>query len=664
MAELKRALGFGTIFSLAIASIMGTGMFFGAKIGASYSGNASILSWVIISIISVYISTFFGELVALFPKAGGIYEFSKHAYGRFTSFLMGWLAWIVGNLTTALLIVAAIDYLIPVASGRLALGDFSVSFAVIKIVISILLIVMLNLIAFYGIEASGFVIVILAILSLSIILSVVIPGISRIDIENLTPFFSIAAEPAYTSFLGFFDHTAILFGVPILMAIFFIVESFFGWESATYLSEETKNPEKNIPKALVYGTIIVGILATSLSAVSLGVIPWKILVTSQAPLLLVFERINGSLGFLLNYGIFIALIGPAAGGIITMPRLILALARDKLFIAQLSEVHPRYKTPYKAILFQTAVSLVIFSMAFGKYKTLLTLLLPLGLIMYIAIILAVPILRRKHRDVKRTFKVPFANIGSFLVILFLLLLLAVWIMEDADALHILRLGLSFVSLGIPIYLLLEIYYDPDFIVKVNDGLAYFTLLTERIVLPKSVRKEILELLGDIKGKMVLEFGCSVGTLTLHLAESVKPDGRIYATDLSKKDLIIAKNRMTKRGHEHVVIIHDEHQVNRVHPDIPHVDAIISIGMMGYIQDVKKVLGEMRELLPLGGKIVFVDYADFFKIIPNVAWLSNNATIERIFRESGFSVFVTRKKGLFWNYVYVYGMKSHQDVPFI
>jgi len=138
MAELKRTLGFGTILSLAIASIMGTGMFFGAAIGASYSGNASIISWIIISLVAIYISTFFGELVAMFPKAGGIYEFSKQTYNRFTSFMIGWLAWIVGNLTTALMIVAAIDYLIPDPSQF-----------ILKLVISVVLIILLNVIAFF-----------------------------------------------------------------------------------------------------------------------------------------------------------------------------------------------------------------------------------------------------------------------------------------------------------------------------------------------------------------------------------------------------------------------------------------------------------------------------------------------------------------------------------
>jgi len=634
MAELKRALGFWTILSLSIASIMGTGMFFGAGIGSRYSGNDSVLSWIILFFVAVYISMFFSELVAMFPKAGGVYEFSKQTYNRFTSFMMGWLAWLVGNLTTALLIVAAIDYLIP-----------DPSHFVLKMSIGIILIILLNAVAFFGIEASGAIIVILAALSISLILSVIFPGIFIMDISSLSPFFTYGVAP-------------------ILITIFFIAESFFGWESATYLSEETKNPEKTIPKALIYGTIIVGVLATLISSVSLGMVPFQILTATTAPLSIVFERIYGALGDLLNYGVFIALIGSAAGGIITMPRLILALARDKLFIAQLSGIHPTFKTPYKAIMFQTIISMVILGMAFGRYRTLLSLLLPLGLIMYIFIIMIVPILRHKYPDAPRSFKVPFGKIGAYLLAGFLFSLMTLWIIAEPNAWQILKLGLSFVAIGIPIYLLLEIYYNPDFIVGVNDALAYFTLLTERFILPKSVRNEILLLLGNIRKRTILEFGCSVGTLTLHLAENVKPGGKVYATDLSEKDLIITKNRMIKKGHTHVIVIHDEHQINRVHPDVPHVDAIVSIGMMGYLQDVKKVLREMWEIMPYGGKIVFLDYADFFKVIPNVAWLSNDQVIEKVFRDVGFSVFVRRQKGMFWNYVYVYGVKFREDIPYV
>ena len=256
--------------------------------------------------------------------------------------------------------------------------------------------------------------------------------------------------------------------------------------------------------------------------VSLGIVPYQILTATPAPLSLVFERIYGAFGKILNYGVFIALIGSAAGGLITMPRLILALARDKLFISQLSEIHPRFKTTYKAIMFQAVISLIIFGMAIGRYRTLLSLLLPLGLILYIFIILTVLILSHQYPDMQRSFKVPFANIGSYLVVGFLISLMVIWIASEPNAWQILKLGLSFVAIGIPIYLLLEAYYDPDFIIRVNDALAYFTLLTERFILPSNVRKEILTLLGDIRSKTVLEYGCSVGTLTLDLAENVKP----------------------------------------------------------------------------------------------------------------------------------------------
>ncbi|MBI1936431.1 amino acid permease [Candidatus Woesearchaeota archaeon] len=634
MAELKRALGFWTTLSLAISSIMGTGLYFGMSIGSGYSGNASILAWVILSAIALVISFYFAELASAFPKAGGIYEFSKHAYGKFFSFMMGWTAWIVGNLTTSLLVVAAIDYLIPPSSAWLKLG------------IGILIIVILNLIAYLGVEVSAYLLVFFAFTSVSVLLAVILPGLFRIDTGNFSPFFAFGASS-------------------IVITMFFIIESFFGWESATYLSEETKEPEKTIPIAIIAGTLIVGILGILVTAVSLGIIPWRILSSSGAPLSNVSGIILGNFGMrMVNIGIFASLIGAAASGIITMPRLILALARDKLFIAQLSDIHEKLNTPYKAILFQAFVSLAVFVMALGKYKALLSLLLPLGLLMYTFVIIAVPILRRKEPRLPSLFRVPFAALTSAVLMAFFVIMIAVWVQQDAGSINSLKLGASLIFVGIPIYLLLNVYYNPDAIIRINDALAYLTLITEKIILPKKVRKEIIALLGDIKNRKLLEFGCSVGTLTMHLAEAVGPDGTVYATDLSRIELAIARKRLLKKGHTHVYVVHDEHQVNRVHPSIPHVDAIVSIGMMGYLQDVRKVLKEMRSLLPYGGKIVLMDYADFFKVIPNVAWLSSNMAIEKVFRDAGFSVFVTRKKGLFWNYIFVYGIKFHENVPYI
>ena len=120
---------------------------------------------------------------------------------------------------------------------------------------------------------------------------------------------------------------------------------------------------------------------------------------------MVSEKTIGYFGMMIvNIGIFVSLMGSAAGEIITLPRLILALARDKLFITQFSSIHEKFNTPYKAIIFQTIVSLLVFGMAFGSYDLLLRLMLPLGLIMYFFVILSVPLLRKKEPQTQRHFK--------------------------------------------------------------------------------------------------------------------------------------------------------------------------------------------------------------------------------------------------------------------
>jgi len=240
--------------------------------------------------------------------------------------------------------------------------------------------------------------------------------------------------------------------------------------------------------------------------------------------------------------------------------------------------------------------------------------------------------------------------------LFFISLLVVWFVLTKNAISIITLGISFLLIGLPVYFLLEMYYDPKAVRKTNNILAYLVLWTESIALPKKVRKEILSLLGTIKGKTVLEFGCNVGTLTMHLAEDVGKKGRIYATDISERDVDIAKKRLEKEGHYHVTVLHDLEHHTRVHPSIPKIDAVVSVGMLGYLQKTEKILKEINERLKVGAKIVFLDYDKFFDIIPNIDWLSNDDKVKKIFRDSGFNVGVIRKQGFAWKYVYVYGVK--------
>ncbi|MCX6709981.1 MAG: amino acid permease, partial [Candidatus Woesearchaeota archaeon] len=421
------------------------------------------------------------------------------------------------------------------------------------------------------------------------------------------------------------------------------------------------DPSRVIPKALISAAIAMGILGVLLNFISLGIIPWQKLATLSAPLGDISELLMGGLGrSIISLGIYFTMIGSAAVGIISTPRLIFALARDRLFLSQMTRIHKKYKTPYVAIIFQAVVSIIALFIAMGKYKVFLSLLVPLSLMMYIPIILTVTILRIRKPDLPRPFKAPFGKIGPVIISIFFFAIIYMWIRTEPNAMNLFLLGLSLTALCIPIYFLLELYYNPKAIIIVNDIFAYLALAFERFLLPPAVRDEILSLLGYLKNKTVLEFGCGVGTLTISLAEAVSKNGRVYATDISKRELRITRGRLLSREHNHVIVLHE--RKDSLHPDVKNLDAAVSVAALGYVQELESVLREMNSRLKMDGRICFLEYDRFFYIIPNIEWLSSDERIKAIFRSCGFLVDVIRRQGVFWQYIYIYGRKIEEVIP--
>ena len=94
MTELKKSISFSVLVLLAINAIIGTGIFFVPGIAARIAGPASIISWILVGILALLVAACFAELVSMFPKAGGVYEYTKQAFGEFGGFMVGWIAWI------------------------------------------------------------------------------------------------------------------------------------------------------------------------------------------------------------------------------------------------------------------------------------------------------------------------------------------------------------------------------------------------------------------------------------------------------------------------------------------------------------------------------------------------------------------------------------------
>lgn len=645
MPELKRVLGFKQLVLLTLNAMMGTGIYFLPGVGARIAGPASLISWVILSIIALYVAMCFAELTSMFPKSGGVYEYTKQSYGRFFSFLIGWTTWLIANITTAMLIVGAIQYLFP---SSLLIPNIGV----IKVGICLFFLFVFSMIAYFGMKTSAFMLTTFALINLTIIVTMIVSGFSKFSISNYSPFFVFPSSK-------------------IFLAVFFIVETFFGWETTTFLAEESKNPEKDLPKAMITATVILAVLTISLAFVSMGVIPWKTYGASSAPLASVAKVIFGQNGMIiLRLLTYLVIIGAAAGWVVSSPRLIMALTRDKLFLDQFKKIHPKYHSPYKAIFFQAFVTAIFIFFGFGSFETLLKLLVPLVLFLYSIVVLDVARLRVQKPNKARSFKAPAGRIFPYIIVLIFILLGIFWINQQKGALRIIFLGISFISFGIPLYFLIELYNNPKMIRKVNDFFAFFGIFFNSFDLPHSIKKEIFSLLGNIRGKHVLEFGCNEGALTEDLAVEVGPEGKVFATNISEKELTLTEERLERRKKKSgpilsdVELVYDAEHTSRIHPAIQYVDATVSVGMLSYLTEVEKVLNELNILMPEHGRICFLEYVNYFKVLPDVEWLSDINNIKRIFREAGFAVHVKKKKYFFWNYLFIYGMKTEDDVTFI
>ncbi len=640
---LKQGLGFVGVYALIITSMIGTSLFFGISKGAALAGPASVIAWFLIGFVTIYVASCFGELISMYPTSGGVYEFTKQAYGRFPSFLVGWMSWIVSNVGSAVLVVAALEFLLP-GTGTVLIQGFLISKGLIKLTIAIVIILLFNAIAYRGIDASQKILVICAAAILVLVVGIIISGSS-----SVTPI-DLSAQ----SFSN----------IAIMVTVFFLVESFFGWESASFLAEETRDATRVIPRALVWASTTMALFGIGLAIILFANYPSDVLAQDPNPVVtLVKDQFPGAVPIVIG-GVFIAFLSGVISNVISSPRLLFALARDRLFIEQCTKLHPRYKSPVNAILFQTVVTIVVIIFAFGKYEFLLSMLVPIALIMYAAVLVAVPLLRKTKPHHARPYKVWGGSWLPILVALFYFGVVLGWFFTTPQAASAIILIAGFMLLAVPIYWFVTIIYNPDAIISVNDSAARASFWLEDFLLPRPIRKELIASFGEhLEGKTVLEYGAGVGTFTMTLAEAVGPRGAILASDISESNLEILAERARKRGHNIRTIL-DEHQMNRVHPDITHADVVYSVGFLGYVQDLGKVLRELQQILPDNGRICFVEYTNLFKVLPDPAIVADVEKLRTTFQNAGFAIAIKKRPGFLWNYIIIEGIKTDKKVAYV
>jgi basic amino acid/polyamine antiporter, APA family len=623
--ELKKTLSFKVILLITINSIMGTGIWFLTSSGAKHAGPASLISWGVLSLISVYIAMCFAELTSMFPKAGGVYEFAKQTYGRFWSFVIGWTTSIAGSVTIAMLLLGALQYLIPI------------KYAFTYIPVAIFLIIAFSYVAFRGMQTSTVVLVTFAIITLTAVIAIIIPGFFNFQPGNFDPFFVFPT-------------------MNILLAIFFIAETFFGWESAIFLAAETKNPTKIMPKALIYGTLIIAILSFFLAFTAMGTIPWAEFSESVAPLKDLGSAHFGAIGgIIFSILIFISVIGATAGWIVTAPRLLMSIAEDKLFFTQFAKIHPKHKSPYVSIIFQVLVVSTLVIVGAGSYETLLHMLIPLILIVYSAVMLSVVILRFKRPELKRPYRVIFGKIGPFLTILFMIFLLIMFIKETHSAWDILRISGGLIAFGIPAYFAIELFYDKKYVTLRRNMMAKLSHHYHKIPLPKITFNKIISLVGPFNKKSsIMVYNSPMGTFTQKIVKAKIPFQKIVIANQSKEEIKIFKEKNPEKERKHIQL----HFLRtlKIPPKVKKVDSFVSFNDLGYVKDIPTFVHDVKNILNKKGKFCFYLKNNFMNVTPNAIEVDDKKKMLALFKKEKLEVNYQKKKRLYKTEIFIYGWK--------
>ncbi len=622
MSKLKREINPLVLFFLVVNILAGTDIFFIPAIGARYAGSASLISWGIVGIISIFISMIFAELISLYPKAGGAYEYTKNAFGEFVGFLVGWMSWMILNIVISMLIVGALYYLLP-NSNFLVYGS-----------ISILIILVLNYITYKGIKWSSKMLLIFGFATILALLSIAVPSAFVMKISNLLPFDLNISK--------------------ILMATFYIYEIFFGWESATYLSEEVKNSKKVFPKIMVWATVFTVVMSILFVFVTMSVYPIGEFASSDAPILMLTHKLfPKSLQFLFSLIIFSTLIGTVAGNITTSPRLLYAMARDKTMILQFSKIHKKYGTPHNAIIFQTISAIIITIIGFANYKYLLEILLPLEITLY-TLVIAAFIKLRYVNDEKREFKFKFGVPIAIMIILFNLFIMYFWFKHSIGSLNILMTDMSFVFIGIPFYFIIKLYSDKKFVGKFFDDFSWIWDKFFPIWYGEEEKMKVIRNAHVRPNQTVLDFGAGSGLTTLELSLIVGKRGRVVATDLSKNQLSrIAKKIFRKRKLSNVILLHEKGEITRFPEN--SFDSIISVATLSHTEDPVNQIKTLLKYLKKGGWFSFLAFGKSF-FFPCEPYLKTEETVRKIFEKSGYKVHIEKVSKRFTHYWFIWGQK--------
>lgn len=355
LQTLPRVLGLFDSTMIVVGSIIGSGVFLKAStIAKALPSTGLILTvWVVVGIVTLCGCLALGELAAMLPQAGGPYIYLREAYGKLPAFLWGWTEfWVVRTASLGALSAATVMYLnvllMNISNSQLSQVE--------QALVAMFLVMFLSWINIMSTRWSARVQNLTGVIKVSFLIAlIVLPFFfHRTDAENLRPVW-----PAETLGVGNLWRG-------IGLAALAVMWPYDGWINVAPVAEEIRNPQRNIPRALGVGLIVVIVVYVAANTVYHLVLPFDAVQKSNGVAADVWQKLFLQQGAgIAAAGVMCSTFGAVNSNMLAGPRIYFAMARDRLIPNSVSRVHTRYETPHIAVILQAAWTLVLIAVAYS-----------------------------------------------------------------------------------------------------------------------------------------------------------------------------------------------------------------------------------------------------------------------------------------------------------
>lgn len=429
---LKRTLGAGNLIALGIGAIIGAGLFVRtAAAAAQHAGPSVTYGFVIASLGCAFAGLCYAEFASMIPIAGSAYTYSYATMGEFIAWIIGWdliLEYGVGAATVAIAWAEYFNKFLAIFNTGIPYGwchsPFNYSHDGLQHGImnlpALAIVIVLTLLLIRGMQESALVNAIIVILKVAIVVVVIVVGWQYIRPENHTPF--IPAPTTYTDPMGITYHYGGLLG--ILGAAGVVFFAFIGFDAVSTAAQETKNPGRDMPIGILGSLVVCTILYILFSYVLTGIASVEEFRTkgSEASVVYAIEHMSGTmvggvwvptfqwLSDLVTIAILLGFSSVILVMLMGQSRVFYSMSKDGLVPKVFSEIHPKFKTPYKSnlifLVLVGAFSAFIPGDIVGDMTSIGT------LFAFILVCAGVWIMRVKHPDIPRGFRVPMVPVIS------------------------------------------------------------------------------------------------------------------------------------------------------------------------------------------------------------------------------------------------------------